>query len=88
MVHYSRSFFSVQRLVRSYTLSHTIVYDRNTGTCNTAKYGCIRSVCGMYTVVYGIVYDRLRRYTTSVKVDLGLVLLVPLVHQLFQVLTE
>ncbi len=37
-----------------------------------AKYGRIRSVYGMYTVVYDTVYDRLRPYTESVTVDLGM----------------
>jgi hypothetical protein len=36
-----------------------------------AKYGRIRSVYGMYTVVYDTVYDRLRPFTESVIVDLG-----------------
>jgi hypothetical protein len=49
----------------------TVKYDRNTVTCNTEKYGRIRSVYGMYTVVYGTVYDRLRPYTESVTIDLG-----------------
>ncbi len=48
----------------------TVKYDRNTVTCNTAKYGRIRSVNGMYTVVYDTVYDRLRPYTESVTIDL------------------
>jgi hypothetical protein len=37
-----------------------------------AKYGRIRSVYGMYTVVYDTVYDRLRPYTESVTVDLDI----------------
>ncbi len=49
----------------------TEIYDRNTGSCNTAKYDRIRSVYGVYTVVYDTVYDRLRPYTESVTVDLG-----------------
>jgi hypothetical protein len=51
--------------VSSYAVTN--IYDRNTITCFTAKYGRIRSVYGMYTVVY----DRLRPYTESVTVDLG-----------------
>jgi len=55
--------------ISPYTI--TAIYDRNTITCITAKYGRIRSVYGMYTVVYDTVYDRLRPYTESVTVDLG-----------------
>ena len=47
-------------------------YDRNTEPCNTEKYGRIRSVYSMYTVVYGIVYGRKRSYTEFVNVDLGM----------------
>jgi hypothetical protein len=36
-----------------------------------AKYGRIRSVYGMYTVVYDTVYAHLGPYTESVTVDLG-----------------
>ena len=46
-------------------------YDRNTEPCNTEKYGRIRSVYSMYTVVYGAVYGRKRSYTEFVNVDLG-----------------
>ncbi len=60
---------SVFRRISAYTI--TVKYDRNTVTCNTAKYDRIRSVYGMYTVVYGTVYDRLRQYTESVTIDLG-----------------
>jgi hypothetical protein len=60
---------SVFRRISPYTI--TVKYDRNTGTCNTAKYGRIRSVYGMYTVVYDTVYDCLRPYTESVTIDLG-----------------
>jgi hypothetical protein len=49
----------------------TEISDRNTGSCNTAKYGRIRSVNSMYTVVYGIVNGRKRPYTESVTIDLG-----------------
>ena len=49
----------------------TEIYDRNTGPCNTEKYGRIRSVYGMYTVVYDIVYGRKRSYTEAVTADLG-----------------
>ncbi len=49
----------------------TEIYDRNTGSCNTAKYGRIRSVYSMYTVVYGVVNDRKRPFTESVTIDLG-----------------
>ncbi len=38
----------------------TEIYDRNTGSCNTAKYGRIRSVNSMYAVVYGVVNDRIQ----------------------------
>jgi hypothetical protein len=55
--------------ISSYTV--TDIYDRNTITCFMTKYGRIRSVYGMYTVVYATVYDRLRPYTESVTVDLG-----------------
>jgi hypothetical protein len=61
---------SVFRRISAYTI--TVKYDRNTVTCNTAKYDRIRSVYGMYTVVYGTVYDRLRQYTESVTIDLGM----------------
>ncbi len=60
---------SVFSRISSYTV--TDIYDRNTITRFIAKYGRIRSVYGMYTVVYDIVYDRLRPYTESVTVDLG-----------------
>ncbi len=60
---------SVFRRISSYTVAD--IYDRNTITCFMAKYGRIRSVYGMYTVVYETVYDRLRPYTVSVTVDLG-----------------
>jgi hypothetical protein len=56
--------------ISSYTV--TDIYDRNTITCFMAKYGRIRSVYGMYTVVYDTVYDRLPPYTESVTVDLGM----------------
>jgi len=36
----------------------TEIFDRNTGSCNTAKYGHIRRVNSMYTVVYGVRNDR------------------------------
>jgi hypothetical protein len=49
----------------------TEIYDRNTGSCNTAKYDRIRSVNSMYTVVYGVVNGRKRPYTESVTIDLG-----------------
>ncbi len=61
---------SVFRRISPYTI--TVKYDRNTVTCNTAKYGRIRSVYGMYTVVYDTVYDCLRPYTEFVTIDLGL----------------
>jgi hypothetical protein len=61
---------SVFRRISAYTI--TVTYDRNTVTCNTAKYDRIRSVYGMYTVVYGTVYDRLRQYQESVTIDLGI----------------
>ncbi len=61
---------SVFSRISSYTV--TDMYDRNTITCFMAKYGRIRSVYGMYTVVYDTVYDRLRPYTESVTVDLGI----------------
>ncbi len=60
---------SVFRRISPYTV--TVIYDRNTVTCNPAKYGRIRSVYGMYTVVYDTVYYRLRQYTESVTIDLG-----------------
>jgi hypothetical protein len=60
---------SVFRRISSYTV--TDIYDRNTITCFMAKYGRIRSVYGMYTVVCDTVYDRLRPYTDSITVDLG-----------------
>jgi hypothetical protein len=59
---------SVFRRISPYTV--TVKYDRNTVTCNTEKYGRIRSVYGMYTVVYGTVHDRLRPCTESVTIDL------------------
>ncbi len=60
---------SVFRRISPYTV--TDIYDRNTITCFMAKYGRIRSVYGMYTVVCDTVYDCLRPYTESVTVDLG-----------------
>ncbi len=48
------SFFSVYDYIAPYT--GTDIYDRNTGPCNTTKYG------------------RLRAYTDSVIVDLGIVI--------------
>ena len=61
---------SVFHRISSYTV--TGIYDRNTITCFMAKYGRIRNVFGMYTVVYDAVYDRKRPFTESVTVDLGL----------------
>jgi hypothetical protein len=55
--------------ISSYTV--TDIYDRNPVTWNPAKYGRIRSVYNMDTVVYGVVYDRLLSYTGSVTLDLG-----------------
>ena len=56
----------------------TAKYDRNTITCITAKYGRIRSVYGMYTVVYDTLYDRLPPYMESITIDLGgYVILIP-----------
>jgi hypothetical protein len=55
--------------ISSYTV--TDIYDRNTITCFMAKYGRMRSVFGMYMVVYGTVYDRKRPFTESIMVDLG-----------------
>jgi hypothetical protein len=56
--------------ISSYTV--TDIYDRNPVTWNPAKYGRIRSVYNMDTVVYGVVYDRLLSYTESVTLDLGM----------------
>ncbi len=47
---------TVFRRISPYTI--TVKYDRNTVTCNTAKYARIRSVNGMYTVVYGVLNHR------------------------------
>jgi hypothetical protein len=55
--------------ISPYTI--TDIDDRNTVTCNTEKYGRIRSVYTMYTVVYDAVYGRLRPYTEFVTLDLG-----------------
>jgi hypothetical protein len=60
---------SVFHRISSYTA--TDIYDRNTITCFMEKYGRIRSVYGMYTIVYDTEYARLRPYTESVTVDLG-----------------
>ena len=59
--------YTVSVFLRISPYTVTDIYDRNTITGFTAKYGRIRSVYGMYTVVY----DRLRPYTESVTVDLG-----------------
>jgi hypothetical protein len=60
---------SVLLRISPYTVTET--YDRNTEPCNTPKYGRIRSVYIMYTVVYGAVYGRLRAFTHSVFFVLG-----------------
>ena len=60
---------SVFLRIAPYTV--TEIYNRNTGPCNTPKHGRIRSVYSMYTVVYGVVYDRKRAFTESVTIDLG-----------------
>ncbi len=57
--------------LRIFPYTATEIYDRNTGSCNTAKYDRIRSVNSMYTVVYGVVNGRKRPYTESVTIDLG-----------------
>jgi hypothetical protein len=63
--------FTISVFLRISPYTVTEIYDRNTGPCNTEKYGRIRSVYGMYTVVYDAVYDRLRPYTEFVTADLG-----------------
>jgi hypothetical protein len=63
--------FTISVFLRISPYTVTVIYDRNTGPCNTEKYGRMRSVYGMYTVVYDTVYDRLRPYTEFVTVDLG-----------------
>jgi hypothetical protein len=64
--------FTVSVFLRISSYTVTDEYDRNPVTWNPAKYGRIRSVYNMDTVVYGVVYDRLLSYTESVTLDLGI----------------
>ncbi len=48
--------FTVSVFLRISSYTVTDIYDRNPVTWNPAKYGRIRSVYNMDTVVYGVVY--------------------------------
>ncbi len=67
-----RRSFTISVFLRISPYTVTEIYDRNTRPCNTEKCGRMRSVYGMYTVVYDTVYSRKRSYTEFVIVELGL----------------